>query len=185
MLTRRTVLGAAAAAVLLAGAAPYANATQTVLIGGGAADSAHTVAVRQICALVEERAGHKYGCIARTSPGSVFNIRAIEIGLMEFGVAQSARTHEAVVGSGAWEGKPVASLRSAFRLQPETAQLVTGADVGDDLVYDVVRIVFENLDVLRGAHPTFADLNPAAMVRGLVAPLHPGAARYYREQGWL
>ena len=35
MLTRRAVLGMAAAAVLLAGAAAYAQATQTILIGGG------------------------------------------------------------------------------------------------------------------------------------------------------
>ena len=130
MLTRRTVLGAAAAAVLLAGAAPHAEATQTVLIGGGPADSVYTLAARQICTLVDERAGHKYGCIPRAVPGSVFNIRAIEIGLMEFGLAQSDRTREAVVGLDAWEGKPVASLRSAFSLHPETVLLVTSADVG-------------------------------------------------------
>ena len=185
MLTRRSVLGAAAAAVLLLGAAPHARATQVILIGGGTADSPHAVAVRQICALVDEHAGHKYGCIPRAAPGSVFNIRAIEIGLMEFGIAQSGRTHEAVTGAGAWEGKPVAGLRSAFGLQPETVLLVTGADVADDLVYDVVRIVFENLDVLRGAHPSFDALEQAAMVQGLAVPLHPGAARYYGERGWL
>ena len=118
MLTRRTVLGATAAAVLLLGTAPHAKATQIILIGGGAADSAHTVAVRQVCALVDEHAGHKYGCIPRAAPGSDFNIRAIEIGLMEFGIAQSGRADEAVAGSGAWEGKPVAGLRSVFRLHP-------------------------------------------------------------------
>ena len=62
---------------------------------------------------------------------------------------------------------------------------MTGADVADDLVYDVVRLVFENLDVLKGAHPSFAVLDPAAMLQNLTASLHPGAARYYREQGWL
>lgn len=185
MLTRRSLLGAAAAAVLLLGGALHAKATQIILIGGGTADSPHTVAVRQVCALVDEHAGYKYGCIPRAAPGSVFNIRAIEIGLMEFGIAQSGRTHEAVTGAGAWEGKPVAGLRSVFRLQPETVLLVTGADVADDLVYDLVRLVFENLDVLKGAHPSFAVLDPAAMLQNLTASLHPGAARYYREQGWL
>ena len=185
MLTRRTVIGAAAAVVLLVGATSHVNATQTILIGGGPADGVHTLAARQICALVDERAGHKYGCIPRTATGAVFNLRAIEIGLMEFGFAQSDRTHEAVAGSGRWEGKAVASLRSAFSLHPERVLLVTGADVADDLVYDVVRTVFENLDVLRGAHPALGGLDPAAMLEGLPAPLHPGAARYYGERGWL
>ena len=185
MLSRRTLLRAAAAAVLLAGAAPRALATQTILIGGGAADSISTLAARQICALVDEHAGHKYGCIHRTAPGSVFNLRAIEIGLMEFGFVQRERAQEAVAGSGRWESEPVASLRSAFGLHTETMLLVTGAGVADDLVYDVVRTIFENLDVLRNAHPTLGGLRLASMLEGLPAPIHPGAARYYGERGWL
>ena len=182
---RRTLIGAAVAAVLLFGAMPHATATQTILIGGGAEGSAHTLAARQICSLVDEHAGKEYGCIARTAPGSEFNIRAVEIGLMEFGFARSERIHEAVAGSGAWEGEPVAGLRAVVRLPPEAVELVTSADVPGDLVYDVVSTVFENLDGLRSAHPVLGGLDPSAMHMGLSAPLHPGAARYYGEQGWL
>lgn len=182
---RRALIGAAVAAVLLAGAASHAKATQTILIGGGAEGGVQTQVARQICALVDEHAGKEYGCIARTAPGSVFVIRAIDIGLMEFGFAQSGGVHEAVSGSGAWEGEPVAGLRAVFRLPPESTELVTGADVDADLVYDVVRTVFENLDVLRSAHPALSGLDATAMLEGLSAPLHPGAARYYQERGWL
>ena len=36
----------------------------------------------------------------------------------------------------------------------------------------------------RTAHPALADLEPARMVgEALTAPLHPGAARYFREAG--
>ena len=185
MLTRRVVLAAAAAVVLLGSAAPRATATQTILIGGGAADGVETLAARQICALVDELAGHRYGCIPRTAPGSAFNLRAIEIGLMEFGFVESEAAREAVAGSGRWTGEPLASLRSTFGLQRENALLVTGAGIADDLVYDVTRIVFENLAVLRNAHPALGGLQPAAMLEGLPAPLHPGAARYYGERGWL
>ena len=104
---------------------------------------------------------------------------------MEFGFAQSEGVHEAVSGSGAWEGEPVAGLRAVFRLPPETAELVSSAEIADDLVYDVVRTVFENLDVLRSAHPALSGLDATAMLEGLSAPLHSGAARYYQEQGWL
>ena len=185
MLLRRIVLGAAVAAVLLAGVVPFTKATQTILIGGGAEGSVHTHAARQICALVNEHAGREYGCIARTAPRPVFIVRAIDIGLMEFSFAQSEGVHEAVSGSGAWEGEPVAGLRAVFRLPSETAELVSSAEIADDLVYDVVRTVFENLDVLRSAHPALNGLDATAMLEGLSAPLHPGAARYYGEQGWL
>ena len=182
---RRALIGAAVAAVLFAGAVTSAEATQTILIGGGAEGTVQTLAARQICALVDEHAGKEYGCIARTAPGSVFIVRAIDIGLMEFGFAQSESVHAAVSGSGAWEGEPVAGLRTVFHLPTERAELVTGAEIADDLVYDVVRTVFENLDVLRSTHPALNGLDPAAMLEGLSAPLHSGSARYYREQGWL
>ena len=185
MLTRRVVLGAATAAALLAGVPSFAKATQTVLIGGGAEGDLHTQAAQQICRLVNERYGDKYGCLARSAPGSAFNIRAVEIGLMEFGLAQSGRAREAVAGSGAWEGSPAANLRRVFSLRPETAEVVSSADVAETLVYDVTRAVFGGLDALREAHPALGGLDPAAMLEGLSAPLHPGAARYYRERGWL
>ena len=182
---RPSLIGAAAVVVFLAGAAPYAEATQIILIGGGAEDSLHTQAARQICTLVEERAGEKYGCMPRTAPDSVFNIRAIDVGLMEFGLVQSERVHEAVAGSGEWQGEPVAALQAVFSLHPEDVLLVTGADVADDLVHTVVRSVFENFDALESVHPALRDLDPLAMLQGFSAPLHPGAARYYRERGWL
>jgi hypothetical protein len=46
--------------------------------------------------------------------------------------------------------------------------------------------VFENLDAFRSLHPAFANLDPAQMItNGLSAPLHPGAERYFKEQGWM
>ena len=57
--------------------------------------------------------------------------------------------------------------------------------MADEVVYEVVRAVFENLDDFRKLHPAFATLKPEDMIStGLSAPLHPGAARYYQEQGW-
>ena len=185
MLTRRAVLGAAGAAVLLAGTTSFAKATQTIVIGGGEEGSVHTQAARQICTLLEERAGDAYGCIPRAAPGSAFNIRAIDIGLMEFGLVQSERVREAVAGSGAWQGEPAAALQAVFSLHPEGVLLVTGADVSDDLVYTVVRSVFENFDAFGSAHPALRDLDSTEMLQGLSAPLHPGAARYYRERDWI
>lgn len=66
------------------------------------------------------------------------------------------------------------------------ATFVTSADVPDDVVYEVVKAVFDNFDRFKGLHPAFANLQPEEMIsQGLSAPLHPGAEKYYQEQGWL
>jgi hypothetical protein len=66
------------------------------------------------------------------------------------------------------------------------ATFVTSADVADDVVYEIVRAVFENLDDFRKLHPAFANLDPAKMItNALSAPLHDGAVKYYKEKGWM
>lgn len=66
------------------------------------------------------------------------------------------------------------------------ATFVTSADVPEEVVYQVTRAVFENLDQFKALHPALANLDPAQMVSdGLSAPLHPGAERYFREAGLL
>ncbi|WP_271951990.1 TAXI family TRAP transporter solute-binding subunit [Ruegeria faecimaris] len=66
------------------------------------------------------------------------------------------------------------------------AILLSSANVPDDDVYAFVKSTFENLPQLTAGHPALKGLQPADMIRdGLPAPLHPGAARYYRERGWI
>jgi TRAP transporter TAXI family solute receptor len=66
------------------------------------------------------------------------------------------------------------------------ATFVTSTDVSEDVVYEVVKAVFENIDQFKGLHPAFANLDPAEMASdGLSAPLHAGAERYYREAGLI
>jgi hypothetical protein len=66
------------------------------------------------------------------------------------------------------------------------ATVVSSAKVPADVVYAVTRSVFENLDEFKKLHPALANLNPQDMVKnGLSAPLHEGAARYYKEKGWI
>ncbi len=66
------------------------------------------------------------------------------------------------------------------------ATFVTRADVPEDVVYTVVKSVFENFDQFKKLHPAFANLDPQQMIRdSLSAPLHPGAVKYYKEKGWM
>ena len=66
------------------------------------------------------------------------------------------------------------------------ATFVSSADVPDDVVYTVVKAVFEDFDQFKKLHPAFAHLKPEEMIKdGLSAPLHPGAVKYYKEKGWM
>ena len=66
------------------------------------------------------------------------------------------------------------------------ASVVTSASVSDEMVYNVVKAVFENLDDFKKQHPAFANLDPKKMIKdGLSAPLHPGAVKYYKEKGLM
>ncbi|WP_296762904.1 TAXI family TRAP transporter solute-binding subunit [Sediminimonas sp.] len=66
------------------------------------------------------------------------------------------------------------------------ATFVTSTDVSEKAVYTVVKSVFENFDDFKGLHPAFGVLKAEEMIKdGLSAPLHDGAAKYYREKGWM
>jgi len=60
---------------------------------------------------------------------------------------------------------------------------VAHQDLPDDLVYRIVKAVFDNRDELMKAQSSAKETLPANISRNTTLPLHPGAARYYREQG--
>jgi TRAP transporter TAXI family solute receptor len=66
------------------------------------------------------------------------------------------------------------------------ATVVTTARLPEQAATEIVRAVFENLDTIRAADRALAALRPEDMAaRGNTAPLHPAAAAYYRQRGWL
>lgn len=66
------------------------------------------------------------------------------------------------------------------------AVLSTSANADPEVVYQLVKSVFDNLERFKRLHPAFADLQAEDMIKvGLSAPLHDGALRYYKERGWL
>ncbi len=66
------------------------------------------------------------------------------------------------------------------------ATLVSSSKVPSDSVYAIVKAVFDNFEEFKKLHPAFSHLKPEDMVKnGLSAPLHDGAARYYKEKGWI
>ncbi|MEC5423946.1 TAXI family TRAP transporter solute-binding subunit [Virgibacillus sp. C22-A2] len=60
--------------------------------------------------------------------------------------------------------------------------LIVHADMSEDDVYQLTKAFFENLEALESSHQAASDISLEAAQEGLVAPLHPGAERYYNEQ---
>ena len=65
------------------------------------------------------------------------------------------------------------------------ATFCTSADVSDEVVYAIVKEVFDNLEEFKGLHPAYGVLTAENMLDGLSAPLHPGAEKYFKEVGLL
>ncbi|MGY6547502.1 MAG: TAXI family TRAP transporter solute-binding subunit [Roseinatronobacter sp.] len=66
------------------------------------------------------------------------------------------------------------------------ATFVTSAAVPEEVVFQVTRAIFENLDQFTSLHPALASLDPVEMVNdGLSAPIHEGAARFFTEAGMM
>jgi TRAP transporter TAXI family solute receptor len=63
--------------------------------------------------------------------------------------------------------------------------LVTRVGLPADLVYKMTKGMFENLDSMVAAHGAAKDISRDRALKGMPVPLHPGAARYYREVGLL
>ena len=61
--------------------------------------------------------------------------------------------------------------------------VVAHKDVPDDLVYRIVKAVFDNRNELMTAQSSAKETLPANIGRNTTLPLHPGAACYYREIG--
>ena len=60
---------------------------------------------------------------------------------------------------------------------------VAHAELPDDLVYNIVRVVFEKNEEMMEVHAAAAATVPANVERNTFLPLHPGAIRYYRQIG--
>ena len=66
------------------------------------------------------------------------------------------------------------------------ATFVSSTGTDEDTIYQIVKSVFDNFKRFKKLHPAFENLEPANMIKNnLSAPLHDGAAKYYKEQGWM
>lgn len=65
------------------------------------------------------------------------------------------------------------------------AMLIVRKDLDEGLVYNLTKALFENLPELANAHAKGKEIKLADALTGVSTPIHPGAARFYREKGLL
>lgn len=64
--------------------------------------------------------------------------------------------------------------------------ICVNANMSDELVYTITKILGESVDQLADSHESMGAMKESSfMCRNLPIPLHPGAEKYYREQGLL
>jgi len=61
--------------------------------------------------------------------------------------------------------------------------LAVNANVDEEHVYELTKSIYENLGFLQAIHKATKAMNKDVAMAGLPVPLHPGAARYYKEIG--
>ena len=61
--------------------------------------------------------------------------------------------------------------------------LITHKDVSDDVVYAMTKALFDNIDQLQSSHNAAKDIDIKKALENLPAPLHPGAKKYFDEEG--
>jgi TRAP transporter TAXI family solute receptor len=125
--------------------------------------------------------GHPSGSIkeASTSCDSVLvTVTGPEIDKL---VADNAYYRMATIPGGMYRGTD--SDTNTFGVG---ATFVTSSKVSEDVIYNVVKAVFENFDQFKKLHPSFSVLKKEEMIKdGLSAPLHKGAVKYYKEAGLM
>jgi TRAP transporter TAXI family solute receptor len=61
--------------------------------------------------------------------------------------------------------------------------LFTHADVPEDLVYSIVKNLYEHLPEFHAVHMAAKQTIPENALKGIAVPFHPGAEKYYKEIG--
>jgi len=125
--------------------------------------------------------GHPSGAIKEASTSCDSKVIPVTGPVVDKLIAENPFYSDATIPGGMYRGTDEDVKTFGVR-----ATFVSSAKVPADTVYQVVKAVFDNFDRFKRLHPAFKNLKPEDMIKkGLSAPLHEGAVRYYKEKGWM
>lgn len=125
--------------------------------------------------------GHPSGSIKEATTACDTRLVNVKGGVIDKLVGKYPYYRTAVIPGGMYRNNPRDT--STFGVG---ATFVSSADVPEEVIYNVVKAVFENFNQFKKLHPAFGVLKKEEMVKeGLSAPLHKGAEKYYKEAGLM
>ncbi len=125
--------------------------------------------------------GHPSGSIKEATTSCEANLVEVAGPAIDKLVADAPYYRTATIPGGMYTGTP-----DDTKTYGVGATFVSSTKTSADTVYYVVKAVFENFDTFKKLHPAFAVLKKEEMVKdSLSAPLHDGAAKYYKEAGLI
>lgn len=81
---------------------------------------------------------------------------------------------------------PAATYKTATDVNTVTVRniMLVSKDLPDEVVYDMTKGIFENIDAIKASHATAAKhISLENSHIGVNIPFHPGAVKYYEEKG--
>ena len=125
--------------------------------------------------------GHPSGSIKEASTSCESNLVEVAGPKIDKLVADASYYRTATIPGGMYTGTP-----DDTKTYGVGATFVSSNNTDANTVYHVVKAVFENFDTFKKLHPAFQVLKKEEMIKdSLSAPLHDGAAKYYKEAGLM
>lgn len=62
--------------------------------------------------------------------------------------------------------------------------ILVAAEMPDDLAYSILEALYGHIDEVIAVHPSARNTTPEFSLSATPIPLHPGAVRYYQDQGY-
>jgi len=125
-----------AIASLLAGSLLFAK--EFITIGTGGVTGVYYPTGGAICRIMNKEAKNSnVKCTVESTGGSVYNIKTIQKGELDFGIAQSDIVYQAYHGEGKFKDKPFKDLRVVMSIHPELLTLAVRKDSGIKNFFDL------------------------------------------------
>jgi TRAP transporter TAXI family solute receptor len=108
-----------------------------------------------------------------------------DVGLLSFSdefLAQLTKTYPYFVAS-LIPAKTYRGVDQDTKTPAVVAMLVTHDKVPDNVIYEFVKGMYENLATIHASHATAKQITLDSALKGITVPVHPGAAKYYKEKG--
>lgn len=124
--------------------------------------------------------GYPIAAYSELSSRHSVRIVTIDEGMLKKITAEHPYYYANVVKANAYKG-----LEKDTHILGFATAVWTLAGVNSDLVYKVLKNLFDHRQEYYQIHAGARDMQPEVVAKGITVPFHPGAEKYLKEQGWL